>query len=124
MAEFKAYNEDIGAAIEISRATVQHLFDCGEVMFQGPASTVLVESLLRRGTESDLREAQTVIDRLAACPTDRGFVLYELALLLATRATGTANCDEAGYCDYRDRYRDMAISLDLEGHIAWAGEMS
>ena len=31
--------------------------------------------------------------------------------------------DEAGYRELRDRYRDMATSLGLEGHIAWAEAM-
>jgi adenylate cyclase len=123
MAEFEAYNGDVGAAIEMSRAAVEHLFDCGAVVFRGPASTVLVESLLRRGTEDDLREAQTVVDRLTACPIDAGFVLYGVALLRLRALLARANGDEAGYCDYRDRYRDMSTWLDLEGHIAWAREM-
>ena len=40
----------------------------------------LVESLVRRGIETDLQEAQAVINQLAAVPTEPGFVLYEVAL--------------------------------------------
>ena len=93
-AECKAHTGDIGVAIEIAGATVEHLFDCGEVIFRGPASTVLAESLLRRGTEQDLQEAQTAIDRLAACPTDPGFVLYELPLLRLRALLARARGDE------------------------------
>src|SRR6516162_1590154 len=74
-AECKAHTGDFGAAVEIARPTVDHLFGCGEVLFRGPATRVLAESLLRRGTEQDLREAQTAINRLAACPTDTRFTL-------------------------------------------------
>jgi adenylate cyclase len=123
IAECKAHNGDTGAAIEIARATVGHLFDSGEVIFRSPASTVLAESLLRRGTKQDLREVQTAIDRLAGCPTEPGFVLHELALLRLRALLARAHGDEASYRDYRDRYRDMARTLGFEGHIAWAEAM-
>ena len=34
-----------------------------------------------------------------------------------------AHGDEASYCDYRDGYREMATSLDFEGHMEWAEAM-
>jgi adenylate cyclase len=123
IAECKAQNGDTGAAIEISRATVEHLFGSGEVMFRGPAITSLAESLVRRGTKPDLQEAQAVIDKLAACPTDPGFVLYEPPLLRLRALMARAHGDKAAYRDYRDRYRTMATSLGYEGHIAWAEAM-
>jgi hypothetical protein len=43
----------------------------------------------------------------------RDIWLLRLRALLA-RAHG----DEAGYRDYRDRYRALATSLGFEGHIA------
>jgi adenylate cyclase len=123
-AECKAHTGDIGAAIEIAGATVEHLFDCGEVIFRGPASTVLAESLLRRGTEQDLQEAQTAMDRLAACPTDPGFVLYELPLLRLRALLARARNDEQAYGEFTRRYRAMATSLGFEGHIAIAEAMT
>ena len=124
IAECKAHNGDTGAAIEIARATVGHLFDSGEVIFRGPASTVLAESLLRRGTKQDLREVQTVIDRLAACPAEPGFVLYELPLLRLRALLARAHADEQAYGDFARRYRTMATSLGFEGHIAIAEAMT
>jgi hypothetical protein len=32
----------------------------------------------------------------------------------------SARGDEAGYRDYRDRYRAMATSLGSDGHMKWA----
>jgi adenylate cyclase len=122
-AECKAHTGDFGAAAEIARPTVEHLFDCGEVLFRGPATRVLAESLLRLGTEQDLQEAQTAIDRLAACPTDTRFVLYELPLLRLRALLARARGDDVSYPDFRDRYRAMARSLGFEGHIAWAEAM-
>ena len=48
----------------------------------------------------------------------RGVTLLRLRALLAQ-----AHGDEAGYCDYRDRYRAMATSLGFEGHMKWAEAM-
>jgi adenylate cyclase len=83
-----------------------------------------VESLLRRGTDADLQEAQAAIDRLAAIPTDPGFVVHELPLLRMRALLARTRGDEAAYRDFRDRYRAMAKSLGFEGHIAWAEAMS
>ncbi len=122
-AEWKAHTGDIDAAIEIAEATVEHVFDCGEMIFRGPASMVLAESLLRRGTEHDLLEAQKTIDRLAACPTDPGFVLYELPLLRLRALLARARNDEQAYEEFVQRYRAMARTLGFDGHIAWAEAM-
>ncbi len=122
-AECKAQTGDFGAAVEIAGATVEHLFDCGEAIFRGPATSVLVESLLGLGTGHDLQQAQTAIDRLAACPTDTGFVLYELPVLRLRALLARAHGDEQGYRDHRDRYRAMATSLGFEGHMQWAEGM-
>ena len=123
IAECKAHNGDTGAAIEIAGATVGQLFDSGEMIFRGPASTVLAESLLRRGTAQDLQEAQAAVDRLAAVPTDPGFVLNEIQLLRMRALLARAHGDEAAYRDYRDRYRALATSLGFEGHMKWAEAM-
>jgi adenylate cyclase len=123
IAECKARSGDIDGAIEIAASTVGHLFDCGEAIFRGPALTVLAEALLRRGTEQDLQEAETAIDRLAAYPTDIGFVLHELPQLRLRALLAEARGDEAGYRDFRDRYRAMSTSLGFEGHMKWAEAM-
>jgi adenylate cyclase len=88
-----------------------------------PTASVLVESLLRRGSGSDLREARAAIDRLAALPTDPGYVLHEIWLLRLEALYAQALGDRAGYRTYRDRYRTRATSLSFEGHMKWADEM-
>ena len=89
-----------------------------------PATGVLVETLLERGTDADVVEAEAAIERLAAEPADEGLVMRDIWLrrlrALLTRARG----DEAGYRDYRDRYRAMATSLGFEGHVKWAEAMA
>ncbi|MCV7399162.1 AAA family ATPase [Mycobacterium fragae] len=123
-AECIANAGDLGAAIEIAEATVGHLLDSNEVFFRGPAWTVLVESLLRRGSKQDLQQAQAAIERLAACPSEPGFVLYELALLRLRALFARARDDDQAYGKFVKRYRDMARSLDFEGHMERAGAMS
>jgi len=83
----------------------------------------LVETLLRRGSDADVQEAADAIERLAAVPTDPGFVLNEIALLRMRALLARARGDETGYRDYRDRYRFMAKSLNYEGHMEWAEAM-
>ena len=86
-------------------------------------TAALVETLLGRGSDSDVREAAAAIERLAAAPTDPGFVLNEIALVRLRALLAQARGGDTAYRDYRDRYRDMARTLGYEGHIAWAEAM-
>jgi hypothetical protein len=106
------------------RAAVDHLARQGQLLAWGiPATGVLVETLLDRGTDSDVAEAEAAIDRLAAAPADEGLVIREIWLLRLRALLARAHGDEARYREFRDRYRDMAKTLGFEGHIAWAEEM-
>jgi hypothetical protein len=84
------------------------------------ATGVLVETLLDRGAESDVAEAEAAIERLAAAPADEGFVARDIWLLRLRALLARAHGDAATYAQLRDRYRDMAKTLGFEGHIAWA----
>jgi len=85
-----------------------------------PATGVLVETLLERGTENDRAEAEAAIERLAAAPADDGLVIRDIWLLRLRALLARARGDDAAYRDYRDRYRAMAESLGFEGHTAMA----
>ena len=93
------------------------------MFLRGSATSALVESLLRRGSDTDVQEAAAAIERLADVPTDPGFVLNEIPLLRMRALLAKAQGDETGYRDYRDRYRAMATDLGFEGHMAWAEAM-
>ncbi|MGO9655151.1 adenylate/guanylate cyclase domain-containing protein [Mycobacterium sp.] len=123
IAKEKARTGDIDGAIQLARAVVDYTFDAGDALSLGEATRVLVESLLQRGTSADLKEAQAAIDRLAAVPTDPGFVLFEVPLLRLRALLARARGDAATYAQFRDRYRDMAKTLGFEGHIALAEAM-
>jgi hypothetical protein len=114
---------DRDEAIPLMRDAVDHLFREGQLLEWGiPATGVLVETLLDRGTDADVAEAEAAIDRLATAPADEGLVIREIWLLLQAllaRAHGHA----AAYAHFRNRYRDIAKMLGYEGHIAQAETM-
>ncbi|MGO9511323.1 MAG: AAA family ATPase [Mycobacterium sp.] len=114
---------DIGGAIDLARTVVDELLNSGGCIWTALATTVLVDALLQRGAENDLDEAESAAARLAAVPTDPGFVLHEISVLRLKALLASARGDEGAYLDYRDRYRAMATSLGFEGHIKWASEM-
>jgi hypothetical protein len=121
--ELTAERGDVQGAIESARRIVDQLFESGEMLSRGAATVALVESLLRRGSDTDLQEAAAAIERLAAVPTDPGFVLNEIPLLRLRALLAQALGDDTAYRDYRDRYRAMATSLGFEGHMQWAEAM-
>jgi hypothetical protein len=121
----RARRGDRDDAIPVMRAAVDHLFREGQLLGWGvPATGVLVETLLDRGADADVAEAEAAITRLAAAPTDDGLVIREIWLLRLRALLARAHGDEAGYRDYRDRYRARTASLGFEGHMAWAEAMS
>jgi class 3 adenylate cyclase len=124
LARERARREDGDAAVALMRAAVDHLFREGQLLFWGvPATGVLVETLLDRGAERDVVEAEAAIERLAAAPADEGLVIREIWLLRLRALLARAHGDAEAYKELRDRYRDMARTLGFEGHIAWAEAM-
>jgi hypothetical protein len=120
----RARRGDRDEAIPAMRATVDHLFREGHLLFWGvPATGVLVETLLDRGADGDVVEAEAAIERLAAAPADEGLVIRDIWLLWLRALLARAHRDDAAYADLRDRYRDMAKTLGFDGHIAWAEAM-
>jgi adenylate cyclase len=124
LAQEEARSGDLDAAVGVARAVVDDLFDSGGVIWSAPATAVLVESLLGRGTDADLQDAWAAIDRLAAVPTDPGFVLHEIFLLRLRALLARALGDDAGYREFRDRYRVKATEFGFEGHVALAEAMT
>src|SRR6516164_10694626 len=106
------------------RAAVDHLFREERLLGYGiPTTGVLVETLLDRGADADLVEAEAAIERLAAAPADEGLVIREIWLLRLRALLARARGDAAAYADFLDRYRDMAKTLGFEGHIDVADAM-
>ena len=97
LARERARRGDRDDAIPLMRAAVDDLFREGQLRLWGiPATGVLVETLLDRGAEGDVAEAEAAIERLAAAPADEGLVIRDIWLLrlraLLARARGDARC--------------------------------
>jgi adenylate cyclase len=114
---------DADGAIELARSAFETYPRSGQLIWLGAAAGVLVELLLHRGSDSDLREARAAIAKVAAMQSDPDVVLFEIWLLRLRALLAQAEGDEVAYRDYRDRYRDMAKTLGFEGHMAWAEAM-
>jgi class 3 adenylate cyclase len=110
-------------ALPILRAAVDDLFREGQLEWGIPATGVLVETLLDRGADGDVAEAEAAIERLAGAPADDGLVMREVWLLRLRALLAKACGDVAEYPRLRDNYRDLATSLGFEGHIDWAEAM-
>jgi len=115
---------DRDQAIPLMRDAVDHLVRNGQLLSWGiPATGVLVKTLLDRGADRDVAEAEAAIERLAAAPADEGLAVRDIWLLRLRTLLARTHGDAAAYTDFRDRYRDMVRTLGFEGHIAWAEAM-
>jgi hypothetical protein len=109
---------DIDGALPALRAAVDDLARDGLLSWFVPATRVLVETLLARGGEADLQEAQTAIERLAANPIDA--VDCEIWVLRLRALLAGARGDEVAHRDFHQQYDAMARSLGRLGHMAMA----
>jgi hypothetical protein len=126
LARERARRGDREDAIPPMRAAVDQLDRAGRLLVEGVLATVVVvETLLDRGADDDVAEAEAAIERLAAAaPTDDGLASRDIWLFRLRALLARAHGDDTAYRDYRDRYRDMAKTLGFEGHIAWAEAMT
>ena len=124
VARERARGGDPDGAIPLMRANVDQRFLDGRLLAWGiPATGALVETLLDRGADGDVAEADTAIERLATAATDDGLAVRDIELLRLRALLAGARGDAGAYTDFRDRYRDMARTRGFEGQIAWAEAM-
>jgi class 3 adenylate cyclase len=124
MAREMAWRGDLDEAIPLMRAATDHLVREGQLLAWGiPATGVLAQTLLDRGADGDVAEAEAVIERLAIAPADEDRVIRDIWLLRLHALLARVHSDAAAYTELRDRYRNMATTLGLEGHMKWAKEM-
>jgi hypothetical protein len=116
----KSRTKEFDGAIELSRHVIAGQVETGATLCLGAVIGVLVESLLGRGNDADLIEAQAAIETLAAIPTDPDFVVYQLPLLKTRALLAKARDDVSGYRINADRYNACAKALGFEGHLATA----
>ena len=123
VARERARRGDRDAAIAVMRQAVDELHQAGRLGYGVWGTGVLVETLLERGAEGDLAEAQEAIDWLANLPADEDSAMREITLLRLRALLARARGDDVAYRDLVERYRAMAESLGYEGHIDWAEAM-
>jgi len=119
----RARRGDRDAAIAVIRQAVDELHQAGRLGFGVFGAGILVETLLERGAEGDLAEAQEAFDWLANLWADDGSAVREIMLLRLRALLARARGVDVAYRDLVSRYREMAESLGFEGHIAWAEAM-
>ena len=113
LARERARRGDRDDAIPLMRAAVDHLFREGQLLCWGvPATGVLVETLLDRGADGDVAEAEAAIERLAAAPADEGLVIRDIWLLRLRALLARAHGDDDGL-------PRLSGSLPRHGDNAW-----
>jgi hypothetical protein len=113
---------DRDAAIEVMRQAVDELRQAGGLFYGVWGTGVLVQTLLERGAEGNVAEAQGAIDWLANQPDD-GSAIPAITLLRLRALLARAHGDDVAYRGLVSRYRAMAESLGFEGHMQWAEAM-
>jgi len=114
---------DRDAAIAVMRQAVDELRQAGHLFYGVWGTGLLVETLLDRGAEGDLAEAQQAIDWLANLRADHDSAMLEITLLRLRVLLARARGDDVAYRELVSRYRAMAESLGFEAHIALAEAM-
>jgi len=114
---------DPDSAVPVMRQAVDELRQAGNLFYGVWGTGVLVETLLERGAEADVREAEETIDRSASLWPDDDSPVREIMLLRLRALLAQARGDDVACRDLVSRYRTMAESLGFEGHIAWAEAM-
>jgi hypothetical protein len=122
-AQETARRADPDDALRRLRAVLDELFDQRQ-SWCIPATGIFVETLLSRGSEGDVEHAERAVDRLAAAPTDAVWPPRDIMVLRLRALLARAHDDAPAYAHFRDRYRDMARTLEFDGHIAWAEAMT
>lgn len=125
LARERARCGDGDEALELMTGAVDELVSEGQLLSWGiPATGVLVETLLNRGAAGDLAAAEAAMERLATAPADCGLAIRDIWLLSMRAMLARARGDDVGYRDLAGRYRSMAESLGLDGHVAMAEFMT
>jgi class 3 adenylate cyclase len=124
LAREMARRGDIDGAIPLMRAALDDLVREGQVLAWGiPATGIFVDTLLARGGDADLVEAEAAMERLAQAPTEAGLASRDIWLVRLRALLSRARGDTATYAQLRDSYCEMAKLLDFQGHINWVEEM-
>ncbi len=118
----RAIRGDRGTALPVMRAALDGLFDEGRYGWCVCGTATFVEALLHQVTGDEPAEAEKWIRRLADIPAAGGAMLDITVLRLRTLLARARGDDD--YHALLEGYRDTAKLFGLEGHIAWAGDLT
>ena len=118
----RARRGDRDASLVVMRKGLNELREAERLGAAVHGTRLLVETLLERGTASDVREADDAIDWLAE-RAGHGSAILDITLLRLRALLSRAHGDECAYRDLARRYRVMAESLGFQGHIDLAEAM-
>ncbi len=122
-AKERAASGDLDGAIDSARSILTRLSDSGEMMSRGGVAATLIELLLARGRDLDLREVHEVLDSSAEL-NNSSYALDQMVSLLARAFVAQSEGDETAYRSYAERFRAKARALEAEGFIALANAMT
>ena len=123
LARSTAEGGQLDHAVESLRDAIRQMLTTTNLTYVTLAVAALVETLLKRGSEEDLEEAEAAVERLAATRAGDPWVIRDLTSQRLRALLAEARGDQAGYHEFRDRYRTMANEFGYEGHMAWAAAM-
>jgi adenylate cyclase len=115
---------DVADAIAQARTLVAYEFTSGEMIYRATAVGALVDTLLQRGTDADVRDAAAAAEQLAAVTTEPYIAVYEVVLLRIRALVARARGHTDAYHEFARRYRELAESSGFQGHIAAAAAMT
>ncbi len=123
IARDKARRGEFDAPILMMRKTVDELHRAGRRFFELLGIGFLVETLLERGADGDVAEAQEALERLGQLGAPEDWAMREVTLLRLRALMAHTLDDSAGCRDVVSRYRATAKLYGYEGHLAWAEAM-
>jgi hypothetical protein len=114
---------DIDEAITVARSACADVFDSANFANAHTGTAIFVETLLARGAERDLAEAESAIERLAGLAPCQQWAIRDVFVQRLSAMVARARGDDAAYRDFRDRYRALAEEYGYEGHMRSAAVM-
>ncbi|TDK86077.1 cyclase [Mycobacterium paragordonae] len=124
VARVRSWRGDHDPAVPVMRTAVDDLYRAGRPFFGVLGTGMLVETLLERGANGDLTEAEQAIERLANLRAQDDWAMRDITLLRLRALMARTCSDDDTYRVLVDRYRTMAGTLGFDGHIAWAETMA
>ncbi|WP_223309128.1 ATP-binding protein [Gordonia hankookensis] len=111
------------ASIPVMRRVVDELHEEDRLGYCVWATGVLVGSLLVRGRDHDLAEAQAAVERLGAVRAEQESAIRAVSLVRLRALLARARGDLAGFRELVGRYRVLSESYGFDGHCDWAQAM-